>query len=55
MLLCGQVREFHHDGRTNGKHLVNVRLLFDEFLYADGYYAFLAVAAVIGHDNHLVG
>ena len=54
MLLGGEVREFHHDGRTDGKHLVDV-LLLEEFLHTHGYHAFLAVAAIVGHDNHLVG
>ena len=53
MLLGGEVRELHHDGRTNGKYLVDV-LLFDELLDADSNDTLLAVAAIVGHDDDLV-
>ena len=53
MLLGREVRELHHDWRTDGKHLVNV-LLLEELLHADGHHALLAVAAVVGHDDDLV-
>ncbi len=54
MLLGGEVRELHHDWRTDGKHLVDMRLLLNELLDTNGHHAFLAVATVIGHDDHLV-
>ena len=53
MFLSGEVRELHHDWRTNGKYLVHV-LLLKELLHTNGYHTLFAVAAVIGHDNHLV-
>ena len=53
VLLCRQVREFHHDGRSYGKHLVYV-LLLNELLDANGNHAFLAVRTVVGHDDDFV-
>ena len=53
VFLREQAAEFHHDGRTNGKHLVDM-FLVDEFLYADGHHALLAVTAVVGHDECLI-
>ena len=53
VLLSRQVRELHHDGRANGKHLIDV-LLLDELLNADGYDALLAVRTVVGHDDDFV-
>ena len=54
MLLSRKVRELHHDGRTNSKHLVHM-LLLEELLHTDGHDAFFAVTSVIGHDDDLVG
>ena len=54
MLLSSEVRELHHDWRSDGKHLVNM-LLFDEFLDTNGYHTFLTVTTIIRHDDHLVG
>ncbi len=54
MLLGSEVRELHHDWRTNGEDLVYVWLLLDKLLDTNGYYAFLTVTAVVGHDDHLV-
>ena len=53
MFLSGEVRELHHDGRTNGKDLVDM-LLFYELLDTNSYYTFLAVATVISHDDDFV-
>ena len=53
VLLCRQVREFHHDGRTYGKHLVHMFLL-NEFLNTYRHYSLLAIGTVVGHDDHLV-
>ena len=54
VLLSGEVRELHHNWRTNGEDFVYVWLLLDKLLDTNGYYAFLAVAAVVGHDDYLV-
>ena len=54
VLLGGEVRELHHDGRANGKHFVNV-LLLDKLLNTYGDHTFLAIRAVVGHDDYLVG
>ena len=53
MLLGGKIREFHHDWRTDSKHLVHM-LLFNEFLDTYGNDTFLTIRAVIGHDDYLV-
>ena len=53
MLLSSEVRELHHDGRADGKYLVDV-LLLEELLHTDGHYAFLTIRAIIGHDDHFV-
>ena len=53
MLLSSQIREFHHDWRSDGEHLIHV-LLLEELLHTDGYDTLFTVAAVIGHDDHLV-
>ena len=42
MLLSGEVRELHHNGRTNGKNLVDMFLL-NEFLDTNGNDTFLAI------------
>ena len=49
-----QAAELHHDRRTNGKGLVDVRLLTDELLDTCGHYTLLAIRAVVGHDDELV-
>ena len=54
VLLSCKVRELHHDWRANGEYLIHVWLLFDKLLDTNGYYTFLAVATVVGHDDHLV-
>ena len=54
MLLSGEVRELHHDGRTDGKNLVYV-LLFDELLDTNGYHAFLAITTIVSHDDNFIG
>ena len=53
VFLSREVGELHHDGRTDGKHLVNM-LLLDKLLDTYGDHTFLAIRAVIGHDDHLV-
>ena len=53
MLLGGEVRELHHDRRTDGKNLVYV-FLFDELLDTDSHHALLAIRAIVGHDDDLV-
>ena len=53
MLLSGEVRELHHDWRTDGKYLIDM-LLLEEFLHTNGYYTLPAVATIIGHDDYLV-
>ena len=53
VLLSREVREFHHDGRADGEHLIDV-LLLEKLLHSDSYHALLAVRAIIGHDDHLV-
>ena len=53
MLLSRQVGELHHDGRTDGKHLVHV-LLLNELFDAHGDNTLLAVRAVVGHNNHFI-
>jgi len=53
-IFMGEERgELHHHGRADCQHLVDM-LALDDFLHTDGDHAFLAVAAVIGHDDHLV-
>ena len=42
VFLCEQAAEFHHDGRTDGKHLVDM-LLIDELLDTYGNDTFLTV------------
>ena len=54
VFLSSQVRELHHDRGTDGKYLVDMRLLLDEFLNTHSHYALLAIAAVIRHDDDLV-
>ena len=54
MFLSSEVRELHHDWRTDGKHLVNMRFLLNELLDTNGHYTFLAVATIVSHDDHLV-
>ena len=54
VLLSGEVREFHHDWRSDGEYLIHVWLLLNEFLDTNGYYALLAVATVIGHNDYFV-
>ena len=53
MFLSGEVRELHHNWRTNGEYLIDV-FLFEEFLHTYSHNALLAVRAVVSHDNHLV-
>ena len=53
IFLGKEAAELHHDRRTDGEHLIYM-FLVDEFLDAHGYYAFLAVASVIGHDDEFV-
>ena len=53
VFLGQQTTELHHDGRADGKHLIDVFPL-DDLLYADGHHALLPIAAVIGHDDDLV-
>ena len=53
MFLSGEVRELHHDGRADGKDLVDM-LLFYEFLDTYGNNAFLAIRAIVSHDDNLV-
>ena len=55
VLLSEQTRELHHYWRADGEGAVDVSLLLDELLYTHGHYAFLAVGAVVGHYDHLVG
>ena len=54
VFLGQQTTELHHDGRTDGKHLVDMFLL-DKFLHTHGHYTFLSVRTVVGHDEDLVG
>ena len=53
VLLGSEVRELHHDWRSDGEYLVNM-LLFDELLDTNGYHTFLAIASVIRHDDYLI-
>ena len=53
VFLGEQTAEFHHDGRTDGKYLVDM-FLVDELLNADGHHAFFSITAVVGHDDGLV-
>ena len=53
MFLGSEVRELHHDGRTNGEDLVDMFLL-DKLLDTNSYHTLLAIRAVISHDDDLV-
>ena len=54
VLLSHEAAELHHDGRTDGEHLVHVAFLSDEALDACRYDTLIAVAAIVGHDDDLV-
>ena len=53
VFLCEQAAELHHDGRTDGKYLVDV-LLVDEFLDTDSHDTLFAIRTIVGHDNEFV-
>ena len=53
MLLGCQIRELHHDRRTDGKYLIDM-LLFKELLHTNGYNTLLAVTSIVSHDDYLV-
>ena len=46
--------KFHHDGWTDGEDSVD-RLAVDELFDTHGHNTFLAIRAVIGHDERFVG
>ena len=53
--LGGKRDEFHHDQRTDGDDLVVLLAFLDQALERNGDNALFAVAAVVGHDDELVG
>ena len=54
LILLGEQRhKLHHDSGTNGDNLVDL-LTLDNLLNTSSNKALVAVAAVIGHDNHIV-
>ena len=53
IFMSQQRGEFHHYRRTNGEHLVDM-LALDNLFHADGDHSFLAVGAVVGHDDDLI-
>ena len=53
VLLSEQAAELHHDGRADGKHLVDF-LALNYLLDADGHDTFLSVGTIVGHDDDLV-
>ena len=55
VLLSGQVRELHHDGRANGKHFIHMGLLLDKLLNTNGDNTFLTIRSVVCHDDDFIG
>ena len=53
MFLSSQIREFHHNGRTDSENLINVFLL-NELFYAYGHDTLFPIRAVVSHDDDLV-
>ena len=53
MLLGREVRELHHDRRTDGEDLIDM-LLFDKLLDTYRHHTFLTIRSVVGHDDHLI-
>ena len=53
VLLCHQGTELHHDGRSDGKHLVDM-LALDDLFHTCGDHTFFAPRTIVGHDDDLV-
>ena len=53
MLLSREVRELHHDGRTDGENLVDMFLL-NKLFDTNRHYTLFTVCSIISHDNNLV-
>ena len=53
VFLGQQAAEFHHDGGADGETFVHL-LALDDALDAFGHEAFIAIRAVVGHDDDLV-
>ena len=53
IFLSQQAAELHHDGRADGKALIDL-LALDDFFHADGHHALLAVRTVVGHDDDFI-
>ena len=53
VFLSQQAAELHHDGRADGKALIDLFTL-DDFLHADSHDALLAVRTVVSHDDDLI-
>ena len=53
VFLGQETAELHHDRRTDGEYLVDM-LLIDELFDTHGNNTFLAVAAVVGHDDEFI-
>ena len=53
IFLSQQAAELHHDGRTDGKALIDL-LALDDFFHTDSHHALLAVRTVVGHNDDLI-
>ena len=54
ILFCEFAHELHHNGGADGNAVVNL-FAFDDTFDTFGNKAFIAVRAVVGHNDYLVG
>ena len=53
IFLGQQAAELHHDGRTDGKHLIHL-LALDHLLDTHGHDTLLTIRTIVGHDDNLI-